>query len=251
MPALDRVRVLEAPRAIADAEFTDQEGAPFEARRPARQGRVRAVRLHELPGRVPVGDGAAARSCTMRRRSTRPTSRTSMISVDGERDTPAAMKEFLAHYSREFIGFTAPPARVKPIAEQFSAAFFKGAHRSPTAPTTSRTRRRSSCSTRRQSARGAVRRVARGDDGRRSRAAHGTVTVHRQRGIAPRRRAGPAPWRIVDQPPETTTHRARPASRFDETCAHRCCAGNAFARCPCVRLASVGFRSRPRFGWDQ
>jgi protein SCO1/2 len=49
-----------------------------------------------------------------------------MISVDGERDTPPVMKAFLARYSREFIGLTAPPARVEPIAASFSAAFFKG-----------------------------------------------------------------------------------------------------------------------------
>jgi len=51
-----------------------------------------------------------------------------MISVDGERDTPAALKEFLAKYSREFVGLTAPAARVKPIAAQFSASFFMGEH---------------------------------------------------------------------------------------------------------------------------
>jgi protein SCO1/2 len=49
-----------------------------------------------------------------------------MISVDGERDTPAAMRAFLARYSPEFIGLTAPPANVEPIAAQFSAVFYKG-----------------------------------------------------------------------------------------------------------------------------
>jgi protein SCO1/2 len=49
-----------------------------------------------------------------------------MISVDGERDTPAAMQAFLAKYSNEFIGLTADPNRVTPIAQQFSAMFFKG-----------------------------------------------------------------------------------------------------------------------------
>jgi cytochrome oxidase Cu insertion factor (SCO1/SenC/PrrC family) len=38
------------------------------------------------------------------------------------------MKEFLAKYSAEFVGLTAPPAKVKPIVDQFSAAFVKGAH---------------------------------------------------------------------------------------------------------------------------
>jgi len=51
-----------------------------------------------------------------------------MISVDGERDTPAVMKEFLARYPEEFVGLTAPPNQVTPVAQEFSAAFFKGAH---------------------------------------------------------------------------------------------------------------------------
>jgi hypothetical protein len=42
-----------------------------------------------------------------------------MISVDGERDTPAAMNAFLAKYSSDFIGLTADPNRVTPIAQQF------------------------------------------------------------------------------------------------------------------------------------
>jgi protein SCO1/2 len=51
-----------------------------------------------------------------------------LISVDGDRDTPAALKAFLAKYSPDFIGFTASPSTVKPIAAQFSASFFAGAH---------------------------------------------------------------------------------------------------------------------------
>jgi protein SCO1/2 len=52
-----------------------------------------------------------------------------MISIDGERDTPAAMKEFLGKYSADFIGLTADPSVVKPIAKQFSATYFKGSHK--------------------------------------------------------------------------------------------------------------------------
>src|SRR6185295_6402051 len=51
-----------------------------------------------------------------------------LISVDGDRDTPAALKAFLAKYSPDFIGLTASPVTVKPIAARFSASFFAGAH---------------------------------------------------------------------------------------------------------------------------
>ncbi len=49
-----------------------------------------------------------------------------MISVDGERDTPAELKAYLEAYSPTFIGMTGPPRRVREIARQFSAMFFKG-----------------------------------------------------------------------------------------------------------------------------
>jgi len=127
VPQLDRVRVVEPPRAIADAAFTDEEG--------------RATRLRDLRGKVVFvlfGFTNCADVCplTMERlgqfrdgSGLNPADAAYvMISVDGERDTPAVMKEFLARYPEEFIGLTAPPNQVTPVAQEFSAAFFKGAH---------------------------------------------------------------------------------------------------------------------------
>ena len=128
IPSYERVRVLETPKPIdiGDAALTDQNAASFKLA--DLRGKVAFVlfgftncpdacplsmeRLRELQhsGLVPA-DGVAY----------------VMISVDGERDTPAAMKAFLAKYSSEFIGLTAEPNRVTPIAAQFSAMFFKGA----------------------------------------------------------------------------------------------------------------------------
>ena len=125
VPSYERVRVLETPKPIGDAALTDQEGRSFKLA--YLQGKVAFVlfgftncpdacplsmeRLRELhdSGRIAGANVAYV-----------------MISVDGERDTPAAMKAFLAKYSSEFIGLTAEPSRVTPIAEQFSAMFFKG-----------------------------------------------------------------------------------------------------------------------------
>jgi protein SCO1 len=127
VPRLDRVRVVEPPRPIADAELTNEEG--------------KAVRLRELRGKVVFvlfGFTNCADVCPLameRLGQLRDSGGLNaadvayvMVSVDGERDTPAAMKAFLARYPEEFIGLTAPPNRVTPIAEQFSAAFFQGAH---------------------------------------------------------------------------------------------------------------------------
>ena len=128
VPSYDRIRVLETPRPIGDAAFTDQYGAPFKLS--DLRGRVAFVlfgftncpdvcplsmeRLRQLQASEQIDDKSVAYV---------------MISVDGARDTPAAMKEFLAKYSNGFVGLTADPSQVTPIATQFSAMFFKGGHR--------------------------------------------------------------------------------------------------------------------------
>ena len=48
-----------------------------------------------------------------------------LISVDGERDTPAVLRGFLARFSGEFVGLTASPEQVRNLALSFSAPFFK------------------------------------------------------------------------------------------------------------------------------
>lgn len=125
IPSFDRVRVLAKPRPIADAELTDQDGKPF--------------KISDLHGRVVFvffGFTHCPDVCQMAMNNFRQlqlsglvdTDETAfvLISVDGERDTPEAMKKFLATYSSDFIGLTGDPLAVKPIAKQFSVAFFKG-----------------------------------------------------------------------------------------------------------------------------
>jgi protein SCO1/2 len=125
LPSYERIRVLETPKPIGDAVLTDQNGAPF--RLGDLRGRVAFVlfgftncpdvcptsmeRLRELHDSASVADENVAYV---------------LISVDGERDTPAAMQAFLAKYSSSFVGLTAQPSHVTPIAQQFSAAFYKG-----------------------------------------------------------------------------------------------------------------------------
>jgi protein SCO1 len=125
LPALERVRVLETPRPIADAELVDQDGRVFPLTR--LQGRVAFV----LFGFTSCQDVCPA--AMERLRQLRDTGGLDgddvayvMISVDGERDTPDAMRRFLAKYSTDFVGLTAEPRTVEPIAKSFSAAFFKG-----------------------------------------------------------------------------------------------------------------------------
>jgi protein SCO1/2 len=120
-------RVVEAvpPKPIADFVLTDQNGKPF--------------RLSRLKGRpvlvffgftnCPLACPTAMAQLLSVTRSADPAAREArvvMISTDGQRDTPAVMKEYLARISPEFIGLTGPPKEVGVIAAQFSAVFFRG-----------------------------------------------------------------------------------------------------------------------------
>lgn len=49
-----------------------------------------------------------------------------MISVDGQRDTPAAMKAYVGPLGPGFIGLTGDPTAVRKVADSFAAIFFKG-----------------------------------------------------------------------------------------------------------------------------
>ena len=123
-PAPERTLLAEPPRVIADFQLTDQTG--------------KAVKLADLRG-APVlmffGFTHCAQICPTalhqlrqlerEHRAELGKTRIVIVSVDGERDSPAAMKTWLQPISTSFIGLTGPPARVHDIAAQFSAAFYK------------------------------------------------------------------------------------------------------------------------------
>jgi protein SCO1/2 len=46
-----------------------------------------------------------------------------MVSVDGDRDTPEALKKYLALFDRDFVGLTGAPDIVRPVADVFGAQF--------------------------------------------------------------------------------------------------------------------------------
>ena len=123
-PAPERTLLAEPPRAIADFQLTDQGG--------------KTVRLADLRG-APVlmffGFTHCAQVCPAalnqlrqlerEHRAELGKTRIVIVSVDGERDNPAAMKTWLQPISTSFIGLTGAPARVHDIAAQLSAAFYK------------------------------------------------------------------------------------------------------------------------------
>ena len=124
LPALERVYVNPAPAPVADFTLTDQSGKPlrFSSLRgepvlvffgfthctsvcPAVLGRLKL--LHESQ------DGALKDA------------RIVLVSVDGERDTPARLKAWLAPLSSDFIGLTGDPKAAATIAARFAAVFFR------------------------------------------------------------------------------------------------------------------------------
>ena len=124
LPALQGVFVNESPAPLADFALTDHLGRSrnFSSFRgspalvffgfahcpnicPTTLANLKA--LHEA-------EGGALKSA-----------RVVLVSVDGERDTPAALKSYLAPLSPDFVGLTGDPRTTARIAAQFSAVFFK------------------------------------------------------------------------------------------------------------------------------
>lgn len=124
LPALDRVYVNPSPAPITDFTLTDHHGKPlaFSSLRGdpvlvffgfAHCPSVCPTTLSRLKALHDARDGALK------------SARVVLISVDGQRDTPAALEAFLAPLSPDFLGLTGDPKATAKIAAQFSAVFFK------------------------------------------------------------------------------------------------------------------------------
>ena len=117
---------METPRLIDDAKLLNQDGQDFHVS--DLQGKVAFIffGFTNCPDVCPM---TMARWRDLERSGEVEAEQVAfvLISVDGERDTPAVMKEYLLGFSESFLGLTGSPATIKPIAKQFSAAFYKGA----------------------------------------------------------------------------------------------------------------------------
>ena len=121
-------RVMEAnpPKAIPDFELTNQNGQPLRLSSLRGAPVLLFFSFANCPDVCPQTLGqlqviASSRDVAVRK------ARLVMISVDGDRDKPADLKRYLARMSPAFIGLTGDPRKVRDIAAQFSAVFFKGA----------------------------------------------------------------------------------------------------------------------------
>ena len=124
LPSLERVTVLATPVTIADFKLTDQDGKPRTLQSLRGAPTLVFFGFTHCPEVCPAAmtklkllhesRGGALRAVQV-----------VLISVDGERDTPAVMKEYLASFSPAFIGLTGNPRAVTDIAARFSAVAFK------------------------------------------------------------------------------------------------------------------------------
>ena len=127
LPEYDRVRILEDPKPISAAklELRNHRDEPFS--------------MNDLRGRPALvffgftncPDVCPATMAKMRDfRSQYPeiADRVEivLVSVDGERDSPAVLNEFLGKFESGFLGVTGNPGDVLRVANQFRAPFYKG-----------------------------------------------------------------------------------------------------------------------------
>jgi protein SCO1/2 len=129
-PAPERTLLAEPPRAIADFQLTDQTGKT-----------VKLADFRGAPMLVFFGFTHCSTACPTalhqlrelerQHRAELGKTRIVIISVDGERDSPEAMKDWLKPLSANFIGLTGAPARVHNIAAGFSAVFYKAPGQKP------------------------------------------------------------------------------------------------------------------------
>jgi protein SCO1/2 len=121
----DRTQLANPPFAIKDFELTNQDARP--------------LKLSELESPAVLvffGFTNCPDVCPPTMQKLRQVQRTLheqdlsikclFVSVDGERDSPPALRQFLAPFGPAFVGMTGDPKVVRDIATAFSAVFFKG-----------------------------------------------------------------------------------------------------------------------------
>ncbi len=121
-------RVLEAspPKVIPDFELTTQDGQSFRLSKLLGSPVLLFFGFTNCPDVCPMTLGQLQMIARSPDKVVRQ-ARVVMISVDGDRDKPADLKRYLDSVSPDFIGLTGDPRKVRDIAAQFSAVFFKGA----------------------------------------------------------------------------------------------------------------------------
>ena len=107
LPKFDRVMTMDPPRAVGDLAMTDQNGAPRRISDLAGAPTLVFFGFTNCPDVCPTTLQQLALIKSSRAKELAGL-RIAFISVDGERDTPAVMKDYLQRFPAEFVGLTAP-----------------------------------------------------------------------------------------------------------------------------------------------
>jgi protein SCO1/2 len=124
LPKLAGVMMLDAPRELVDVALVDQDGVLRTLSAYAGRPTLVFFGFTNCPDVCPTTLRKLALIRSAHARELAGT-RVVFISVDGERDTPAVVKEYLRTFSREFVGLTAPSEDVRKLALSLAAPFFK------------------------------------------------------------------------------------------------------------------------------
>ena len=124
LPKFDRVMVIDTPRAVSDVTLTDQDGNARRISDLAGSPTLVFFGFTHCPDVCPTTLQKLALIKSSRAKELEGL-RIAFISVDGERDSPAVMKEYLKRFPAEFVGLTAPAEQVRSLALGLSAPFFK------------------------------------------------------------------------------------------------------------------------------
>jgi protein SCO1/2 len=124
LPSYERVRVLQAGEPLKEVALLDTSGAEYSLS--DMRGTVAFV-FFGFTNCADVCPAAMQRFRQLQQSGKLASDRVAfvLISVDGERDTPAVMKDYLAGFSADFVGLTGDPKAVKRLAKQFRAPFYK------------------------------------------------------------------------------------------------------------------------------
>jgi len=120
------VQVVADPAVLEDFLLTDQEGRPFHFSDLRGHGALVFFGFTHCPGICPTTMFKLRELVQRQEQHHGVVPEVVMISVDGDRDSPAALKSYLVPLSPAFIGLTGNPRDVRGIARNFSAVFFKG-----------------------------------------------------------------------------------------------------------------------------
>ncbi len=123
LPAQERVRIIDPPRAIGDFELTDQQGRPFRFETLTGRPVLVVFGFTSCPDICPTILGNLNMLAADYADELEDTAIV-FVSVDGARDTPERLNAFLGHYSGEFIGLVGDTNAVQRVASKFRAVFY-------------------------------------------------------------------------------------------------------------------------------